>query len=201
MAGVAAPTTDEFAALRGLITTPQVFLARSPIWALLHMRSTASKTRLVAAFATCSGRASSTTPSRWSSKSRRVWCGSRRIFVVFILCSPPLTKLLRGCLVRGRSYPKPVSVGPYEVLRLGVLRLASPSRAPVVPCLRAWVVGGGKSRSERTNAVRDWAGGLSGSTSITSEVLWRADQPAGEAVDHVLASRLFSTRADSRCLW
>jgi hypothetical protein len=54
-----------------------------------------------------------------------------------------------------------VSVGPYEVLRLEVLRLALLSRAPVVPC-GPGLGGGGKSRSERTTAAKEWAGGLSG---------------------------------------
>jgi hypothetical protein len=40
--------------------------------------------------------------------------------------SNPLTGLLRGCLVQGRSCPKPVSVGPYEVVRLGVMRIIPP---------------------------------------------------------------------------
>jgi hypothetical protein len=43
--------------------------------------------------------------------------------LVYIRQPNPLTELLRGCLVLGRSYPKPVSVGPYEVVHVEVLRL------------------------------------------------------------------------------
>jgi hypothetical protein len=71
----------------------------------------------------------------------------------------PLTKSVdratsAGCLVRGRSYPKPVSVGSYEVVRIEVLRLTSSLPAP--PAGAPPVLGPLVQSAEGLPSTRNW---------------------------------------------